>query len=304
MGTVCHNASSMKRNYPLAAAACVIFLTCARAASLSDQIGRVAEEAGGRMGVSAVLVETGEHVAWHGDQPFFMASTVKFPVALLVLYLVDEGKLRLDQKIAVTASDRSPGVTTLGGKFRPGAEFTVRDLLGYMILNSDNTACDVLMRISGGPPAVLAKVQELGIQGIRVDRTEKRNSADYDRSHARFIKDIRNTSTPDAMAALLAKFQQGETLKPASTALLRELMEQTTTFPNRIKGQLPPGTVVAHKTGTWGRAATNDVAIITLPGGTKHIAIAIFSNGSKRTLSEVESTIAKISRIVYDHWTP
>ena len=131
------------------------------------------------MGVSAVLVESGEHLAFQGGQPFFMASTVKFPVALQVLHLVDEGKLRLEQNIAVTASDRSPGVTALGGKFHPAAEFTVRQLLGYMILNSDNTACDVLMRISGGPAAVLARVQALGIDGIRIDRTEKQIAADY-----------------------------------------------------------------------------------------------------------------------------
>jgi len=285
------------------AAATGAFVSAAGAMDLQSGLGRIAEQAGGRMGVSAVLVETGEHVAWHGDQPFFMASTVKFPVALQVLNLVDGGKLSLDKKIPITAADRPPGVTTLGGKFQPGAEFSVRELLGYMILNSDNTACDVLMRICGGPPAVIARVQALGIEGIRIDRLEKRLSADDSRSHAKFLKDLRDTSTPDAMAALLAKFQQGETLKPSSTVVLRELMEETTTFPNRLKGLLPPGTTVAHKTGTWGKAATNDVGIITLPGG-KHVAIAVFSNGSNKSAAEVDHAIALIGQQVYDYWLP
>jgi beta-lactamase class A len=270
---------------------------CAQAADLSKDLEHIGQRIGGRAGVSAVLIETGEHAAFHGDQTFFMASVVKFPVALRVLQLVDEGKLRLDQKVAVHKSDLSPGVTVLGGNFKPGAEFTIRDLLHYMITASDNTACDVLMGLSGGPQGGMARLQALGIQGIRIDRMEKQVAADYDRSHARFLSDIRDTSTPDAMAALLAKFQAGEALKPASTKVLQEMLERTTTFPNRLKGLLPPGTIVAHKTGTWSAAATNDVGIITLPDGSKHIAIAVFTNRSKK-----DRTIAEMGRAVYDHW--
>ena len=277
-------------------------LWCAPAIELQKELDRIGSAAGGRVGVAAVLIESGEHVAFHGDQPAFMASTVKFPVALIVLHLVEEGKLRLDQKVAVQKSELAPGVTTLGGKFKPGAEFTIRDLLGFMILNSDNTACDVLLRLSGGPQAIMARVQALGIEGMRLDRSEKQLAADYKRSRAQFLKDPRDTSTPDAMVALLAKFQQGETLNPPGTVLLREMLEQSTTGPNRLKGLLPPATVVAHKTGTWGEAAMNDVGVITLSGGAKHIAIAVFVSGSKKETSIVERAIAEIARAVYDHW--
>jgi beta-lactamase class A len=286
----------------VAAVACAPVLWCASAGDLQRELDRIGSSAGGRVGVAAVLIESGEHVAFHGDQRSFMASTVKFPVALRVLQLVDTGKLRLDQKVAVQKSDLAPGVTTLGGKFKPGAEFAIRDLLGFMILNSDNTACDVLMRLSGGPRAVMARVQALGIEGIRVDRSEKQLAADYKRSRSQFLKDSRDTSTPDAMVALLAKFQQGETLKPPGTVFLRELLEQSTAGQNRLKGLLPAGTVVAHKTGTWGEAAMNDVGVITAPGGAKHIAIAVFVNGSKKDTTTVERAMAEIARAVYDHW--
>jgi beta-lactamase class A len=280
----------------------LLAMCSAPAATLTQDIERLARSIGGRVGVSAVAIESGEHVAFQGGQPFFMASVVKFPVALRVLELVDEGKLRLDQKVAVRNADIAPGVKVLGGNFRPGMEFTIRDLLDYMITASDNTACDVLMGLSGGPQAATARLQALGIKGIRVDRTEKQVAADFARSHARFLKDTRDTSTPDAMAALLAKFQAGETLKPASTTLLREMLERSTTFPNRLKGLLPAGTVVAHKTGTWSDAAINDVGIITLPGSTRHVAIAVFTNRSKREMREVERAIAEIGRVVYDYW--
>ena len=300
MPAFCHNASIMRcaiRRFGLA----VTFGALCAAQDLKKDLERIAATAGGRVGVSAVLIESGEHIALQGDRPFFMASVVKFPVALRVLELVDDGKLRLDQRVQVKASDRAPGVTTLDGRFKPGAMFTIRELLEFMILNSDNTACDVLFRFTGGPPATESRLLALGIQGIRVDRTEKEISAAYSASRAQFLKDSRDTATPDAMAALLAKFEHGETLKPATTALLSGMMEKATTFPNRLKGLLPPGTVVAHKTGTWREAATNDAGIITLPDGSRHIAISVFTNQTKSGV-DVEHTIAEIARAVYDHW--
>lgn len=268
---------------------------------IKKELERIAGEAGGRVGVSAVLVESGEHVALHGDMAFFMASVVKFPVALNVLHLVDAGKLRLDQPIRLRPSDPSPGHSVLGGKFKPGSDITIRQLLDYMIVGSDNTACDVLLRVSGGPPAVMSRLQALGIRGIRVDRSEKQIAAAARQSMKHFLIDPRDRSTPDAMAALLAKFQQGETLTPASTALLRDLMEHTTTFA-RMQTLLPPNTVVAHKTGTWDKAAINDVGIITLPGGAKHVAIAIFTSGSRKKQETVEHAIAELARAVYNYW--
>ncbi len=283
-----------------AAGLCACSILCA--GGPRDDFARAARSIGGRVGVSAVLVETGEHAAFNGGQRFFMASTVKFPTALSLLALVDDGKLRLDDKVPVTAADRAPGVTALGGNFQSGAEFTVRQLLRYMMIDSDNTAFDALLRVCGGPPAVMARLQALGISGIHVDRGDKQIAASYARSRAKFMKDGRDTATPDAMAALLAKFQQGETLRPATTALLREMMEDATAFTNRLKGLLPPGTEVAHKTGTWGEAATNDVGIITLPGGARHIAIAVYTSGSKKKLDAVERAIAEIGRAAYDYW--
>src|SRR5689334_4011322 len=112
---ICNNSNRMKCSLCL-----VIFvaISFASATELSKDLERIAGTIGGRVGVSAVLTETGEHVALHGDQRFFMASVVKFPVALRVLQLVDDGKLRLDQKVPVSPSDLAPGVSQLGGNYK------------------------------------------------------------------------------------------------------------------------------------------------------------------------------------------
>ena len=54
------------------------------------------------VGVSAVMLDTGESVSV-GDEAFYpMQSVYKFPLALSVLKRVDQGVLDLDQKVKVT----------------------------------------------------------------------------------------------------------------------------------------------------------------------------------------------------------
>lgn len=74
----------------------------------------------------------------------------------------------------------------------------------------------------------------------------------------------------------------------------------------RLKGVLPPGTIVAHKTGTSATAggmtrATNDAGIITLPDG-RHMVLAVFVTESHAGQNEREAAIARIARAAWDRW--
>jgi beta-lactamase class A len=209
----------------------------------------------------------------------------------------------------------------------------VGELLELALELSDNSASDMLLRVAGGPPAVNAHLRALGISGIRVDRPEGAISLDYhgvadppppeewtratfalvlgevpsaeqDSAAVAFLRDPRDTATPDAVADLLVCVLRGNTLADSSTALLLDMMSRAVTGPHRLKWQLPPGTPVAHKTGTWGTAAVNDVGLITLPGEAGHLAIAVFVKGSNRGETRIEHTIGRIARAAYDHWAP
>ena len=83
-------------------------------------------------------------------------------------------------------------------------------------------------------------------------------------------------------------------------------MTETTTGLKRIKGLLPDGTVVVHKTGTSSTvngvmAATNDVGLVTLPNG-RHIAIAVFVSDSPANDVIREEVIAKVAKAAWDKW--
>jgi len=114
----------------------------------------------------------------------------------------------------------------------------------------------------------------------------------------------RNWATPDAMVGLLRVLQEGKGLSASSRRLLLGLMTASKTGPGRIKGLLPEGTVVAHKTGSSGTVhgltrATNDVGLVTLPDG-KHLAVVVFVSDTKAGEATRDAVIAKIARAAWN----
>ena len=266
---------------------------------LRAQIKQISEAARGRVGVTATVLETGESMSLNGNQRFPMQSVYKLPIAMAVLERVDRGKLKLNQKIRVKTSDVVRGSQILDQK-SIGVELTLTELLKYMVSDSDNTACDVLLRLVGEPKIVTQYLRDLGVNDIVVSNTEQELMQDP-------AVQYRNDATPDAAVVLLRAFHEGKGLSKSSQALLRRLMIETSTGKKRIKGLLPNGTVVAHKTGTSATvkgvtAATNDVGLVMLPNG-QNLAIAVFVADSTAEAAIREQMIAKVTRTVWDEWS-
>jgi beta-lactamase class A len=131
----------------------------------------------------------------------------------------------------------------------------------------------------------------------------KRTLNDEERKAAakKFEVDGRDAATPDAMAILLEKIYRKSLLKAESAALLYDIMRRCQTGDARLKGLLPAGTEVAHKTGTIG-GTTNDVGLITLPDNAGHVAIAVFIKASEKEMPQRERVIAEIARAVHDYF--
>lgn len=237
-----------------------------------EKIGSVTD---GPVGAAVMLIETGESTAFNGERRFPMQSVYKLPIGMAVLHRVDEGALRLEQKVGVSIEDfvtprqHSP----IRDRYPRGVKLSVCDLLRFMVSESDGTACDVLLKAVGGPEQVTKYLRESGVEGIVVATSEKEMGRDE-------MAQYRNWATPESMLALLRLLHEGRGLSATSRSLLLELMTKTPTGPRRIKGRLPASVVVAHKTGTSGTVdgltrATNDVGLITLPDG-RHLAVSAF----------------------------
>lgn len=282
-----------------------------RPPSLADQIAAGAFSDAGRIGVAATDLETGETISYAGHDPFPMASTVKIAIAGAYLSGVDKGRFDLDQ------------LYRFGRRGRAVA--SARQLIERMLIRSDNGAADILLKAVGGTDAVNNWLVRAGVRGAHMDRTiarlvyddrgrtgrvmpanlprtplEVAQSAtlnDDGEVNPAFVGDARDTATPSAMVRLLAKLHKGTLLSGESTHYLFTVMARCVTGPHRIKGKLPAGTLVAHKTGTLA-GVSDDVGVITLPNG-HHLAVALFAKGM-RSEWERDRTIAQLARLLYD----
>lgn len=307
-------------------------------ARLEAQIAELAKVAGGSVGVAVLHLESGRAVYYNGTTGFPMASTVKVPIAVRLLTQVDRGELRLDSMITIRPTDLHPGSGTLTQLFsQPGVVLSVRNLMELMLRISDNSATDILLRTAGGGAAVNARLAALGVSGIRADRPTVRLIADYigvrdlrsddvpiaefDRLEGAltdsakraalvaFASDPRDTATPQGMSRLLELIWRGQAVSQTSRDLLLDIMYRCITGGERIKGMLPPGTRVAHKTGSLGPDAgirggrtANDVGIVDLPNGAGHLVTVVFvKNADDGTQSD--RAIAHIARAAYDYFS-
>jgi beta-lactamase class A len=268
---------------------------------LQNQLSQIASAAKGKVGVAAVVLETGETVSLNSHDHFPMQSVYKLPISMAVMKQVDAGKINLEQKVRVTKDDfGSRGQhSPIRDKNPNGTDISVSDLLRYAISESDGTASDVLMRLAGGPKAIQAYLSELKITDMTVLNTEKELGQDWQTQY-------RNWASPEAAVSLLRALHERRGLSESSQALLLKLMIESTPGAKRLKGLLPAGTIVAHKTGTSGSrkgitAATNDIGIITLPNG-KHLAIAVFVSDSPADEATREGVIAKIAKVAWERF--
>jgi len=260
--------------------------------SLEAAARDIAAGAGGSVGFAALDLASGRTVALRAHEEFPLQSTFKLPVAIEVLHQVDERRLDLARAVVLGAADARGGPA---GTMAVPATHTVRELLEAMIISSDNVACDKLLALVGGPKAVDARVRGLGVEGFTIRYSELEMGRGT----------VDNRATPVAMLALLAKVARHETgLSGPSAALLDDVLLRVTTGARRLKGALPPGTPVAHKTGTSRTRngetdATNDVGLISLPGGNR-IAVVVFVHASAADEAIREGTIARLARAAYD----
>jgi beta-lactamase class A len=138
----------------LALGGMLLFAQSAAAAGLSwqerlhAQVQRLDAAHPAQVGLYVKDLSTGEDFSYRGDERWYIASGVKVPVALEVLHQVSEGKLSLNDKIELHDDDRmdSAGPTN---SHPAGTRLTVRYLLDQMLIYSDNTASDLLIRAVG-----------------------------------------------------------------------------------------------------------------------------------------------------------
>lgn len=277
--------------------------------TFEQQIADLADGSKGRIGVYAVDLATGEEISILSDMRFPLASTSKVAVAATFLAGVDQGKYSLTSEYPLMIPIRSKKFSSERAPVKEGNYVPAYELIGLMISKSCNSCTDALLKVVGGPAAVNKWMREVAkIKDFELSRdiaTLVRDDGEFDPVE---WADPRDSATPKAMGQLLAGIYRGEWLSAESRRVLIGAMEETTTGRRRMNAALPAEALLAHKTGTLSRTAS-DIGIFRLADG-RAIAAAIYVTGQSANLIDEsrnkraarqrrDARIADITRALY-----
>ncbi len=303
-------------------------------AALQAQLDDLAAAYGEPVGVAVTDVTRGWTAGVDQDRPYPQQSVSKLWVAIALMRAADQGRIDPEGAVTLTESDRSVFFQPVAYRIGPdGYQTRISELLHRALVESDNAANDRLMRELGGPEGVAAELREMGLTSVRVGAYERDLQAltaglvwqpDYgigwnfqaaraalpmaerEAAMAAYLDHPLDGTAPAAITAALAGLARGELLSEASTARLTGLMQAARTGPRRLKGGLPDGWSIAHKTGTGQdfqgySVGINDVGLLTAPDG--HIyAVAVMMRRTRKPVPERLAFMQSVTRAVADQW--
>lgn len=281
--------------------------------ALVAAIDRLGASFGGDAGIAVMDIEQGWMIDHNGDRFYPQQSVSKLWVAITALDAVDRGALKLSEQRTVTTSDltlfHQPIAARIAGD---GFDTTYGELMTTALRMSDNTANDIVLRRLGGPAAIREMISRKQLGAINFGNGERalqseiaglewrqdyasgsgrgfyraRAALPMDKRQAamkRYLERPMDGITPTAMVTALSRLSRGELLTAQSTSLLLRTMAESRTGPQRLKGGLPLGWQLSHKTGTGQDlggmvAGYNDVGIITAPGGHRYAVAVLIGN--------------------------
>ncbi len=267
---------------------------------LGAELERIAEEHAGTVGISIRNLDTGEALSIRGHETFPSASLIKVAVLVTLLHEVEEGRIGLDERTTMIARDRVGGSGILK-HMHSGITLTLEDAAWLMITLSDNTATNLILDKLDVRP-VWTKMEALGLPHSKIhSKTFRRETSIAMDSSVVYGLGV---TTPDETVELFALLHEGRAVSPAldSLAIRILLANQDGTMLTRW---LPPGTQVAHKSGTVDRAR-NDCGIMYTPAAP--IAICVMTRDNEETTYAVDNPaylmVARVARETFRHYNP
>ena len=245
------------------------------------------QDSGGRLGVCVLDAHTGVSVAYRGDERFGMCSTFKLPLAALVLKAIDDGELAADLRIPIRETDMV-FYAPVTEKYVGTEGLTVVELAEAAQKTSDNPAANLLLRRLGGPDGFTARLRKLGDEYTRLDRYE---------TEMNLVApgEVRDTTTPAAMAVTVARLLDESFLSAASRRQLESWLVGTRTGLSRLRAGFPAEWRAGDKTGT-GIAPimpnrTNDVATVWLDDRLFVVAAYAEADGHYKNMRPEDSAV-------------
>ena len=260
--------------------------------------------------ISGEKAEVGVEVVINGKDSITVNNDVKYPLmsvfklhqAVAVANKLSKDDIPLDTLLFIRGNELKEGTySPLRDKY-PDAEryMSVRELLRYTLLLSDNNACDILFNRIINTCDVDNYIRSLDISGFSISATEDDMHRDVGLCYA-------NWSTPFAATLLMEKLLTADILKSEYRQFIVDTMMECQTGIKRLPAFTHNEDVrIGHKTGTGGKnpdgeiIAVNDMGFVILPDG-QYYTIAVFIKDSREDMEVNENIIADISKAVYNY---
>jgi serine-type D-Ala-D-Ala carboxypeptidase (penicillin-binding protein 5/6) len=242
--------------------------------SLEDVLKPAIEAHHGDVGIAVKHLKTGESYEYKADRPMPTASLIKLPVMIATYEAVDKEKLSLTELIELKKNDQVPGSGILTSHFSPGTKISLRDAIRLMIVYSDNTATNLVLD-KLGLPATNECMERLGCPDTKINSKVFRADTSIAKDRSKQFG-LGSTSARD-MVKLCEMLHDK---KVVDEKACKQMMDNLYACDDKLKVPrlLPPGTKVAHKTGSVNSSRT-DAGIIDTPSGP--IAYCILTNKNK-----------------------
>ncbi len=277
---------------------------------LELELEEIAERFPGEVGIAVYDIAADRMASANGEAMLPQQSVSKLWVTMTALAQADKRDLDLGERVVIRREDLTLFHQPIRDIVRTLGMFSsdYAELIDRALTRSDNTANDRILRRVGGPEEVEEFLDDRDIEGVRFgldERTKQsaiagltwNQSYSYGNSfyEARdelpdavrrsafdsYLADPIDGATAEGIALALGRLVRGELLSSVSTEYLLQILSETRSGPNRLKGGLPPGWSIAHKTGTGQffdgeQSGYNDVGVVTSDGGNQYgVAVLI-----------------------------
>lgn len=273
---------------------------------LRQGVEKILEGKSATVGVAIRGMHPQDTLSLNGAERLPMQSVFKYHIALAILHQVDQGKLALDQVVEIDeqlVALYKYSWSPIRKKYPKGGKLSVAAVLRYTVALSDNLGCDVLLDLLGGTEVLASYLYSIGIKEIAVIHTEISMQAAWENQYENW------TTAIAANQALQLFFEnRDDLLSNKSHQFLLDVLKGTETGKESIKGLLPEGTVVAHKTGYSGKnnkgvtGALNDIGIVFLPDGS-YFYLSVFVSNSMESDETNQRIIAEIAKLGWDYFS-
>lgn len=260
----------------------------------------------GKLALYVSNLKTGDTIAINPDTPVTTASVIKLPILVEAMEQVKAGKHKLDDKITLQKDDIVQGSGILQFFDTPLA-ITFKDALTFMIIESDNTATNLVID-HVGIKNVNDRIAEMGLKDTYL--------------YKKVFKPATGPMPADQKKFGLGKTTAREMAKVMESIVRCDLHEQTLCdamlymLRNQQYRNLVPHyietsdtseglSLIANKTGSLDEVR-NDVAVVYSRNGPIIISAFTYDNADKRWNNDnaAELLIAHIAKTVMEAWSP